>query len=342
MGGRAPFNEGPSHALRQGISMLKARERWVLYVDVSFGAVPQGAPTDFDIADVIGDLEGVIGSDDAVHFREADRKWTRLMFVEWLPNKATATHACLLFTVGDRDGAPQGLQHMDTGDVRIPPRDDKEGNARSAHLLISLTKSGNGYRALLEDVDSVGKTNLKESVTAMLKKCSVFEYENEDGNRRECRPTFKLDPVEDRDLQNIVSTTKELRYFELIKTNVEEDFDEDAHAVVDQETLRVRIEDDTLAGQGLWAAAKSIWETARGKGFSKFRIVYRRPNEKNTHTVTYDTHREDAEDFLIKRTKRVPLDEKHPEVREDISPELLDKMTAILAHWQAQEEAAEE
>jgi len=75
------------------------------------------------------------------------------MHVEWLPKKANATQACLLFTVGDRDGAPQGLQHMETGDVRIPPRDDKEGNARSAHLLISLAQSDNGYRALLEDVD---------------------------------------------------------------------------------------------------------------------------------------------------------------------------------------------
>ncbi|MFT3755292.1 MAG: hypothetical protein QM769_05000 [Pseudoxanthomonas sp.] len=312
--------------------MLKKKERHALYVHVEFGAVPQGAPKDFPIKDVLSDLDDIAGTDDAVHFREEERKWTRLMDVQWLPNKKNAEFACLLFTVGDRDGALDALQHMETGVVRTPERDDLEGNARSAQLMIEVADKG-PYRGILESVDMVGKTNINETLTALLRQHSEFTYKNEDGDEKDCRPTFKLDAVEDRDITGMVTDTKQLRYFVLIEEGLHEDYDEENKSEVIQRTARVRVDDKNLAGKALWDLAKMIYQKARGEGYNKFRIVYRRPNEKNATSVTYDTHAEDAEDFLIKRIKKIELKDSHDTARKEISVELRDKMLALLEKW---------
>jgi hypothetical protein len=320
--------------------MLKKRERHALYVNVEFGVVPQGAPKNFPMTAVIEDLEKLVDTPHAVHFREAERKWTRLMQVEWFPDKENAEFACLLFTVGDRDGALDALQHMATGEVRTPERDDLEGNARSAQLLVELKNiEGEPYRALLESVDMLGKTNLNETVTALLRLHSKFPFKDADGEEHTCRPVFRLDAVEDRDLTGLVTDTTQLRYFVLIEEGIHEDYDEQNQSEIIQRTVRVKVDNKNLAGKQLWDVAKKIYAKARGQGFNKFKIVYRRPNEKNTTSVTYDTHAEDAEDFLIKRIKKLDLKTDHDTARKSISVELRDKMVELLKKWIADDEA---
>lgn len=301
-----------------------------------FGSVPKHAPSDYEINDILVDLEALVDAGTAVHFRAAERRWTRLMQIERLPTNENPTAVCFLFTVGDRDGAQQGFQHMETGEVRIPRRHQMEGNARSAHLLVHLTRVGSSYPSLLEDMEGLGKTNISETLSALLKLTGSYEFSDTEDEIKSCRPTWILEAVEDRGLQKELESGQRLRYLELVTENSEQDFDEVEDVTIEQETLRVTLDDDSLRGSRLVTKIRELAAFGRSKGFTKVKVIYKRPDAAGNRTVTYDTQREDAEDFLIKRIKKLTLNEEHPAVRDDISRELAASMAATLTSWNAE------
>ncbi len=120
-----------------------------------------------------------------------------------------------------------------------------------------------------------------------------------------------------------------LQYFVAIRDSKEEPRFDDAPLVVSRETVKLKpvgegVVDDVKGLFGKVAAA------AKRQGYDRVRVHYSRKDGKG-RSLTFGTHREDAEDFLIRRVEKLTVATKElTQIYAAPCMSLIEKMAGLL------------
>lgn len=289
--------------------MLRNDERWVIYMDAGVRFVPSRAPNVMTIKQLHAVLSSVVGTKDALHYPDQTKKDEAITLDCAEMRTINGLKALvLMFSYTNQNGADPGFREMIAGTNRTEAKKKNEAVASSAHLVISSVPHGRGgtlpWSALLEDVTGVGKTKMQSAVTAMIKSKLNFTWKDEDGKVQGADARFMLDGRDSDDVaQEIEAGT--LAYFVAIKeTQDAAGFDEDGFVVSTREEIKLK--PTGKEGLSMKELLKKVGKIGSRLGYEKVRVHYKRSDGKG-RSMTYGTHREDAEDFLIKRVELIKL-----------------------------------
>lgn len=314
--------------------MLRSDERWVIHMEAKVEWVPHIAPNVMEIDELANLLTGVPGS--AIASQRVDAlsgdEYVTLDAVQWWPaNKPVAL--VLLFSCTNKLGADPGFRNVVNGTNRTEAKKQDEGLSSSAHLVIRKNaiegEHGRYWPALLEDVPNIGKTKIQAALTTILGLRGVFTF-NDNGTEETASPRFKLHSQEGEDLIKDIGAGQ-LSYFVAIrerKPSVK--FDEIPGLEPVEQTQKFKFGKDFQPDGGMKDFLKKICGASKSAGYKKIRVQYRRPDGKN-RSLTLGTHREDAEDFLIKKIEQIdmsasPLPQMHTTVSSPLVTEMIKKL----------------
>lgn len=291
--------------------MLRNDERWAVFMESGFRWVPHQAPDMLDVKELGKILESVVGTNDADQFLDAKNK-DELVSLDsvtyYPPSKPEAL--VLLFSYSNVKGADPGFKNLKTRKKRTERKKADEGVAASAHLVIWLTqkarKKHSYYPALIEDVEGLGKTKMQQAITSMIAAKKNFSFKDEDGNTRAAHVRFEMLGLDDEQVTEDASGGT-LSYFVAIRERRDNPvFDDELGIKITREEVKLKTKEKLIGGKSVKAWLAKLAKKAEAKNFDKVRVHYERKDGKN-RSITFGTHREDAEDFLIKRIDKIEL-----------------------------------
>lgn len=289
--------------------MLRNDERWVIYMDAGVRFVPSRAPNVMTLDELHAVLKSVVGTKDALHYPDQTKKDEAITLDRAEMHMISGLKALvLMFSYTNQNGADPGFREMVAGTNRTEAKKKNEAVASSAHLVISSVPHGRGgtlpWSALLEDVTGVGKTKMQSAVTAMIKARLNFSWIDEEGKVQGADARFVLDG---RDCDDVAKEIENgtLAYFVAIKeSEVAPEFDGEGFVVSTREEIKLK--PTGKDGISMKDLLKKVAKIGSKLGYEKVRVQYKR-NDGKGRSMTYGTHREDAEDFLIKRVELIKL-----------------------------------
>lgn len=313
--------------------MLRYDERWVIFMEAAFRWVPHYAPQQLDVVSFGKLLQNVVGTATATQHTDVAGESITLDAAEFRPKTGEPTHLILLISFSNDFGADPGFINKKTRKGRVEPKKVNEGNGSSAHVVIGVASKTQGshtyFPAMLEDVPSVGKTKITGAVNRILHECAEFRFNDMDGVEQTAVARFEMLGLEDEKVGDDAAGGR-VSYFVAIKDRRDRpDFDESFGAKITQEETRLRPTEAMREGRSLAQYLKKLVTVARKHGFDRVRIHYVRKDNKS-RTLTAGTHREDAEDFLIKRVEKINVSKPVNQVHEEVSEELASAMIKLL------------
>lgn len=290
--------------------VLRNDERWVVFMESGFRWVPAQAPAMLDMKTLGTLLENVVKTSHAVQHLDPKNKdeAVSLDSVTFYP-KSRPEFLVLLFSYTNVRGADPGFKNLKTRKNRTEAKKADEAVAASAHLVISLNqksrKKHSYYPALIEDITGLGKTKMQQAITMMIATQKTFSFKDEDGKTRAANVKFEMTGLDDEQVSEDASAGR-LSYFVAIKERKNHPlFDDTLTARITREEVKLKPAKDEIGGSFIETLA-SIGKVAKRKGYDKVQVHYVRKDGKN-RSITFGTHREDAEDFLIKRIDKIEL-----------------------------------
>lgn len=321
----------------EGTEVLRSDERWVIHMEAKVDWVPHIAPNTIDIKELEELLKAVPGSPIAsqrVNALSGD-EYVTLDAVEWWPAKKPVA-LVLLFSCTNKLGADPGFKNVVNGANRTEAKKKDEGLSSSAHLMISMKEvdgeHGRYWPALLEDVPNIGKTKIQAALTTILGLRGEFTF-NDNGTEETASPRFKLHSQEGEDLIEDIGAGQ-LSYFVAIrerKPSVK--FDDVPGLEPVEQTQKFKFSKDFKPDGGMKEFIKKVCGASKSAGYKKIRVQYRRQDGKS-RSLTLGTHREDAEDFLIKKIEHIdmtntPLPQMHTAVSSALMDEMVKKLPKV-------------
>lgn len=290
--------------------MLRNDERWVVFMEAGIKWVPHYAPDMLDMRQLGSLLGSVVTTSAAVQFLNGGKEEAvSLDSVTYYP-PSKPEFLVLLFSYANVKGADPGFKNIKTRKNRTEQKKLDEGVAASAHLLISLKQSARKkhsyFPALLEDVNGLGKTKIQQAITAMVAARQRFQFKDEDGTVRAASARFEMIGLDDENVTDDAAGGH-ISHFVLIREKKDRPpFDDDLAVCITREEMKLKPSEEMLADGKIkkWLSKLSL--AAKKKGFDRVQLHYVRKDGKN-RSITFGTHREDAEDFLIKRIDKIPL-----------------------------------
>jgi hypothetical protein len=294
---------------------------------------PSQSPDMLDIEGLGKILGSVVGTPEATRYLDPKNKDEAVSLdavTLYPPSKPE--FLVLLFSYSNIKGADPGFKNMKTRKNRTSHKQQDEAVAASAHLMISLKQKVRNkysyYPALLEDVTSLGKTKMQKAITEMIDARKKFSFKDEDGNARAARVRFEMVGLDDEQVAEDASSGR-LSYFVAIKERRDRPRFDDSLAVnVTREEVKLKPKDDGVGGD-LKARFAAIARVAKEKGYDKVQVHYVRKDGKG-RSITFGTHREDAEDFLIKRIDKIELKTIVCQTHDTTCAELVKSMASLL------------
>jgi hypothetical protein len=292
-------------------AVLRNDERWVVFMESGFRWVPHQAPDMLDVKGLGQILEKVVGTSDADQFPDPKNKDEVVSLdsvTYYPPSKPEAL--VLLFSYSNAKGADPGFKNLKTRKKRIEQKKADEGVAASAHLVIWLKqktrKKHSFYPALIEDVEGLGKTKMQQAITAMIGARQKFTFKDEDGSVRAAHARFEMLGLDDEQVTEDASGGT-LSYFVAIREMRDAPtFDDELGIRITREEVKLKTKEKIIGGKSVKDWLAKLAKKAKAKNFDKVRVHYERKDGKN-RSITFGTHREDAEDFLIKRIDKISL-----------------------------------
>lgn len=314
--------------------MLRNDERWVVFMEFNFHWSPAYAPPDlFDVKAMGGALEEVVNATDSLIYvdpRNKDEAVTLDSVTYYPPSRPE--YLVLLFSYSNVRGADPGFKNLKTRKNRVEKKQLDEAVAASAHLVISLKqkarKGDHYYPALLEDVGGIGKTKIQAALTAMVRGRRNFTFVDEDGRNRAATIHTELLGLDDETVKADASGGR-MSYFVAIKENKNPPlFDEGLGIRQTRQEVRLKPAKDAVPTT-LKDMLTKLAAAAKRKGYDRVRVHYVRQDGKN-RSLTFGTHREDAEDFLIKRVEKIKLKSTVGQTHDEPNEELVKAMVGHL------------
>lgn len=314
--------------------MLRNDERWVVFMESGFRWVPHEAPDMLDLKTLGQVLETVVGTNDADQFPDPRNKdeLVSLDSVTYYP-PSNPEALVLLFSYSNVKGADPGFKNLATKKKRTEPKKKNEAVAASAHLVIMLKqrtrKKHSYYPALIEDVSGLGKTKMQQAITSIINAKKRFSFKDENGNVKAAHPRFEMLGLDDEQVTEDADGGTMSYFVAIRELRKPTTFDDDLGIKVTREEVKLKPAERVAGDRSVKAWLTKLAKAARAKDYDKVRVHYERKDGKN-RSITFGTHREDAEDFLIKRIDKIPLKTAVGQTHDEPCEELVKAMVAHL------------
>lgn len=315
--------------------MLRSDERWIIHMEAKVAWVPHIAPNAMSIEDLgklLSPIPGTAVASQRVDSSNGD-EYVTLDAVEFWPAKKPEV-LVLLLSCTNKAGADPGFRNVINGANRTEAKKTNEGISSSAHLVLRMKEEADGdgpyWPAALEDVPNIGKTKIQAALTTMLNHRGGFSFNN-GGTVEPAHPRFKLHSQEAEDLVTDIGASGNISYFVATREGKpSKKFDGIDGLEPVAQTQRFKVAKGFKPDGGLHTYLSRFFGASKSAGYKKVKVIYRRDNG-GTKTVTIGTHREDAEDFLVKRTDRIDMSSNPlPQMHTTISPALVKEMVKKL------------
>jgi hypothetical protein len=296
--------------------------------------VPHTAPNTMSITELGDALASILGTPVAsqrVDAANGDEYVTLDAVQYWPPNKPVAL--VLLFSCTNKAGADPGFRNVINGANRTEAKKTNEGISSSAHLVIRLKEVSEAdesyWPAVLEDVPSIGKTKIQSAVTSMIGTVRKYTYDN-NGTKEPASPRFQLHSQEGEDLVKDIGEGQISYLVATRERKPSKKFDEIPGLEPQEQTQKFKLEKGFKPDGGMKKFLLELCGASKSAGYKKIRVNYRRKDGKN-RSITLGTHREDADDFLIKKVERIdmttcPLPQMHTVISKELVAEIVKKL----------------
>lgn len=314
--------------------MLRNDERWVVFMESGFHWVPREAPDMLDMKQLGALLEKVVGTKDADQCPDPENPGETVTLdsvTYYPPSKPEAL--VLLFSYCNVKGADPGFKNLKTRKKRTEAKKEDEANAASAHLVILMKqktrKKHSYYPALIEDVDSLGKTKMQRAITSMIGVKQRFSFKDEEGSVKQAHARFEMLGLDDEQVTKDASGGTFSYFVAIRELPGRPSFDDDLNIKKTREEVRLKPKDKVVGSASIREWLKKLAKSAEAQEFDRVRVHYARKDGKN-RSITFGTHREDAEDFLIKRIEKIPLKTPVAQTHAEPCEELIKAMFGLL------------
>lgn len=170
---------------------------------------------------------------------------------------------------------------------------------------------------------------MQQAITLMIDSRKRFSFKDENGDVRAAKVRLEMFGLDDEQVTEDAAGGK-LSYFVAIRERSDKPLFDDALKVkVTREEVKLKTDEKIVADKDVKSWLGKLAKAAKKKDYDKVQVHYVRKDGKN-RSITFGTHREDAEDFLIKRIDKIPLKTSVAQVHNHPCAELVKEMAARL------------
>lgn len=322
--------------------MKNEKERQVVFFDLTLDTSPPGRlPPMNELAEfLIERIEAGLCS----RLVERDRYLISIEHGRIVRKADGAPALAMLFIFADPDAADPANMHLRTKRVRRFEKEEGEGRAISAHVLIDLVpkhENGRIFRVLLEHAERLGKTRIRAEIQNHVKqvfKDKEITVETADGDDVVARPSVQLHAIANERLRAGMAdgTLQEVR---LIDTHVPEGgFDAPEPVEIKRREMALKVQ--VPIGQRVDDVLNAIRPWAREQGFHEMYVRWMPANghealapgapQRKPQAAKINLAQDDIGETLYAQKEFVVLEEALSDLSTDISDELIGAMLRML------------
>lgn len=310
--------------------MLKSNERWVTFYELHLSSHPDNR-IPVSCEEVAEALARITGTQEGRYLFRNDAAGVMLTHHKYNADKNADTFLCRL---ADMDVSDPAFSHLQTGNLRLEPKQDQEGRAYSCHVIIERNELAPGsgrYRVLLEDVPGLGRTRLTPFFKSRIRhiyRDHEFAFE---GRQLKWWPVFELLGTPSQKLQADLARGR-ISEVEFVRLGDEtgEAVDEIPNSQLLRQSLKVRLSGVQTTPRRLMDLFRSLRSYANQHGYDHYLIRYKRTDGNKQSTLEVPAHREDALDVLTTRVERIAVANPLPDCSDQIVDELADQMLQLI------------
>ena len=313
--------------------MLQRQVRGVLYFDLAMTPHPPDAET-IAVEELVPALLKMVKDSDAHYLRDNERRILHISQAKRVTSPDTKEKfLALLITLGDRDRADPGFFKFATKKNRIVKKEDDEGGALTAHMLIALTpdpRNKHIHLALLEDVPGLGRSLVQAFLRHLFRRICKEEdriWQKEDGGEVRTWPAVELAGHQAEKLKHALKRGG-LQTIELVRYEQDDEFDEQAFIRKTTQKVLLSVSPELPAGETM-NLIQRISAKAAAKKYTDMRVRWRNEDMEKADSAYIPTARQDVGEALFVRSDEVQLDTVLPDCSEDFCNELLRKMLKL-------------
>jgi hypothetical protein len=208
--------------------------------------------------------------------------------------------AAVLFRRSSPDASTPFFGNRNTGALRKADRSDEEDLAVSAHLFIDMSFDNsrkNKYRAILEEVPSLGKSYV-HSVIYKILKSNEYSFTDRNGQDKTTFTACRFDGYASENLLQAIGKGS-VPFVELVRTPVLDGLDSEAFRVKEQKQ-RIYLR---AGGGSVMEKIKTLKDWATGQNWDELRVQVRLPDGRSR--LVPIAREDDAASVLFVRAQQV-------------------------------------
>ncbi|MBQ4676136.1 hypothetical protein H9X88_24305 [Aeromonas hydrophila] len=308
--------------------LLDDYSRYVIECELELGKIPKDAP-DMPLRQCLPFFISLIDSGKAVYPFNNDRSVLRIVGYDASQKDALT----LLFQLSDSDASDPAFAELATGKSRVVQKEDGEGVAATAHLVIALDPINKSfpdtYAAIFEEVPGITRTLISAGMTSFMAAAVSMEFERQNGSKKstvKCRPSILLVPLSGQSLSECLKDGW-LLGFTVVQKSKNALLDEDGDLTLEE--TRLIIKTPKSRSQRAMDLVKKAVEFVQKKEYTGLRLMYE-DGDKRRKGIQLDSSRSDYLASSFVKTEYVNLGDKIFLCQDSIHSELEGKMLTIL------------
>lgn len=328
----------PASRLNEGVitMVLNENERWVFFYRLRLVTRPDGMTGQrFDLSRVLTALKARADAGAAVKVFDNDSKGIRIQDMQLdVPGR----WAEFLFTYADKSIADPAFTNLETGEIRISPKLKGEGVSVSAHMVVHLDPTEDGwFPVALEGVPGVSRSRLDPFLGSEFKHVASRQVANQEGRIVQCWPVPEMQGLTSDTLKDAMDQGV-LEGVELVCTKITSpDFDEPDLVTETRKSVVLKTK-EPLAGEIATALLRRIHKKAREKGYDRMHVAFKRNSGKNQTTNIPTITSQDIAEWVLVHNEIVrdfeqPLKQACEQIRGDLTSRMRLALRPHLAHF---------
>ena len=248
----------------------------------------------------------------------------------------------MLFDIVDPNASIAANRHMRTRKVRAFAKEEGEGRAVSAHMLLALkpVQDTNRFNALLEVSLGLGQSRVKPHLQRTIRRIfneKGYEVEDADGHWVKAQPTFGMEAVRSDRLKQEIEAA-EISELVLVQDAVPKgDFDPPEVIDVSRREMRLRV-NKSMASQAKHVL-ESIRPWAREQGYEQVLVRWKRradethlegSSKASYNRAKIDLRNQDIGETLFARRHFVSLENDMIDCVEEIREDMIKAMITLI------------
>lgn len=248
----------------------------------------------------------------------------------------------MLFDLIDPEASVPANRHMKTRKLRTFDKEQDEGRAVSAHLLLELAPidDSNRFRALLEVSLGLGQSRVKPHLQRIIRRIFQerdFRVEDADGNLVPATPTFGMHAVRSDKLRQDIENA-EISELVLIQASVPKgDFDPPEVIDVSRREMRLKVEKSMVGEVAKVLNAIKPW--AKEQGYDQVYVRWKRCADESDlegksksayDRAKIDLRNQDIGETLFAKRHFVSLDSEMNDCVETLRDDVLEAMIGLI------------